>query len=1342
MSLIWRSFIPYHILKDFTERPDASLADRESRFHAVALFADVSGFTAISEALGSVGLGGTEELTAVLNSYFEPMIDLIHSYGGIVAKFGGDAMTVFFPYEVDAFEAVACRAIQCALDMQARMGDYAAIPTQAGTFSLTMKAGLASGQLLSAVVGHSILRLENIIAGRLLDRAAEAEHHAQKGDVVIHQDLLAVSKHIQHEPLTSDGAFNLVKAVVRSVVKFPLAPIPNLPQDTIKTIAAFIPPSIAQRIKTGQTSFINEHRKATVLFVGFHGFDYDDDPTVSAKLQKYLYRVIQIVEQYDGYLNKVDMGDKGSKYIILFGVPIAHEDDEERALRCALDIQALADAPVQIGINVGFVYSGQVGSAARQEYTVMGDAVNLAARLMQTAKPGQTIVSEGIQRAAGGAFVWGNEQTLHLKGKAAPTKAYALEGVERTAVLQLQEPPYALPMVGRQSELQAIERQLILARQGHGQIIGITAEAGMGKSRLSAEAIRLAFARGFTGYGGECLSHGVNTSYLVWQNLLRGLLGVDAAQPLSVQTQQLEAQLAAIAPSLVQRLPLLGRALNLPLPDNELTGPMDARLRKESREALIVDCIHHAAETGPLLLVLEDCHWIDALSNDLLQAVGRHIANIPVAMLVIYRPPDKERIQPQVMRLGHFTEVRLTEFTHTEAEKLIGLKLSRFFGGLGSVPAVFVERIMERAQGNPFYIDEMINLIRDRGMDPSDAEALQTLELPGSLHSLIISRLDQLTEVAKTTLKVASVIGRLFRAQWLWEVYPPLGSPERVKEQLALLNKLDITPVETPDSEELEYLFKHILTREVAYESLAVATRRMLHEQTGLYIEQAFPHDLDQYVDLLAYHFGLSQNQVKQTIYFRKAGEAARAVFANEAAIAYYRRLLPLLSGGERGRALLELGDVLQMIGRWDDAEEAFGQALQLAKELGRHLLLAQCEHKLGALMRSKGAYEAALARLEQAQDKFLALGDQSGLTAVLMEMGIVYWSQGDYPRALSLYERCQRIAQNANNLRGVYRAVGNMGNVYRFQGQYDRALGCFEQCYQIALEINDRLGSGVATGNKGNIYLDRGDYSGALEAFTDYLHIALELGYRQGVEIAVGNMGEVYEKQGDYRASLACHRYNLAVALEIGDRFGVSFAVWGMANAYAGRGDLETAAFLLQQAIQIARLLNIPYELCEYLYSQADLLTRQGDFALAQRANDEALRLAVEVGHPQTQFEARLMRERLRYATRNLSLEAARQTLADMLDDGLDESERAAVLYEIWRLDGQTGGEEAAALYQKLYEQTPDIKYRWRYEMLTSISLPSPPQLPTLPSIVTNFTVTLDALLQQVAALMQELDD
>ncbi|MEJ2748981.1 MAG: tetratricopeptide repeat protein, partial [Anaerolineae bacterium] len=894
---------------------------------------------------------------------------------------------------------------------------------------------------------------------------------------------------------------------------------------------------------------------------------------------------------------------------------------------------------------------------------MMGDAVNLSARLMQAAQPGEILVNESTQKATGDVFAWDAGQPLQVKGKEEPVQVYRLLGLARQTTLQLQAPSYALPMVGRAAELQLIQQKLAQAQAGQGQIVGITAEAGMGKSRLAAEVIKLALEAGFAGYGGECLSHGVNTSYLVWHNVLRGLFGLDPGWSVADQAKYLEMGLAVIDPALLPRLPLLGRALNLTLPDNELTQAMDAKLRKESLESLVVDFVRWMGGTRPLLLVLEDCHWIDALSRDLLTAVARNIAAVPVMIIVVYRPPATANEQLPIIRLSHFQEIALTEFTPAEAEKLIGLKLTRFFGSLGSIPAEFVEQVLERAQGNPFYIDEMLNLVRDRGIDPTDRQALVHLQLPDSLHSVIISRLDRLAEDAKSTLKVASVIGRLFRADWLWDVYPQLGSPERIKEQLVLLNKMDITPVEQRDSEEMAYLFKHILTREVAYESLALATRQMLHEQIGLYIERRFSDSLGQFVDLLAHHFGLSQNVAKQKEYLALAGQAAQAAYANDAAIAYYQALLPLLKETERGPVLMELGTVLQLIGRWDDAQSRYKQALTLAKDAADVALQARSEYLLGSLARARGVFAEAENRLRQAFDHFTAVSDSRGAANAEMEMGIIDWSQGNYTEALARYENCLETYQELGDQSGVCRAIGNMGIVHWTLGDFNRALGLYQQYQTIADEIGDKLGLSRAMGNMGNVYLDLGNYQQALKYFIDNLHVALELGYRQGISISVANMGEVYEKQGDYQRALPCYRFNLAADLELGDRYGVAYALWSLAKAYAGQGNYETAVALLQLAIQIGRLLDIPYELSDFLFTQAEILSWQErrDEALAVLA--ETLSLAAAVNHPQVQLEARLLQLRLE----GQSNEAA---LLGLLTPDLDEAQQAAVQYEICLLD------------------------------------------------------------------------
>ncbi|MBA3531447.1 MAG: tetratricopeptide repeat protein [Ardenticatenales bacterium] len=1335
-SSLWHSYIPHHVAAALLADPEVDPVGREQRFDAVALFVDVSGFTAMSEALAVSGKTGAEELTALLNHYFEPMIDLIQSFGGIIGKFGGDAMTVLFPYEAESQRDVCCRALQCALNMMKAMAGYEAIQTRGGTFTLAMKAGLAYGSLFCTTVGNPEVRLEYIIAGRVLDMCAEAEHHANKGDVIVHDSLLPLLGDVEIKD--SHDGFSRVTALLQPASPNPLDPLGELPANLLKLTSAYLHPSIAQRLMQGQASFINEHRKVTVLFVRFENLDYDNDPEVGQKLQSYLSEVIRTIHDFDGYLAKVDMGDKGSKYLVLFGAPIAHQNDVSRALQCAFELRALEGPASRIGINSGFVYCGQVGSSVRQEYTVMGDAVNLTARLMQAAEAGEILVSDSTHHAAIGSFVWEPAKKLTVKGKSEPVRVYTLLGIKERGASNLRETKYALPMVGRQKELQWVKEHLSLALGGQGQIVGITAEPGMGKTRLIDEIIRLALQQGISGYASECLSHGAH-SYHVWKDLLRGLFGLDGTWSLQRRLRHLEAQLAGIDPSLVPRMPLLSRLLNLPIPENALTSSMEAKLRKESREALVVDCMRYFSHQQPFLLVLEDCQWIDPLSHDLLVNVARNLSERSILMVLAYRSPDTEWLRPRVTRFGHFREIQLTDFTREEAAQLIGLKLAQFFGTHSSVPVDLLERVTERAQGNPFYIDEMINLIHDRQIDPTDNQALQALELPDSLHSLIISRIDQLNEGIKSTLKVASVIGRVFKENWLAAVYPSLGSAKRVHEQLTTLTQLDLT---VPDKiePELEYLFKHIVTREVAYESLAVATRTMLHERVGNFIEEHYPERLEQYLDLLAYHYSLSANLEKQRDYFRRAGVAAQANYDNEAALSYYQALLRLLPEAEQGIILLNLGQVRQLVGRWAEAEESYRKALRVAGELQERPLLAKSQRALGTLLRSKGNYGETLLLLQEAKTGFETIHDPHSALETLIDIGVLYWLQGDYTQALAYFQQALEEARTRQDALTMCRALGNLGLIYIDQNDHENALAVHEQGLEIAERLQDRMKSNVLIGNLGGFYLKRGKYERALAYYLQSLQAATELGYRQGINISLGNIGNVYLEQGEYDNARACFIKTLQIALEIGDRVGVSLTLFSLALGWVEQDNYEEAVQFIQPAIALARLIDTPYDLCEYLYIYGDMLTQQEDYLHAQEINTQALEMALEVEQEEIQFQAQLQAIRLKYLLGELRPAEAREAFEALGEEGQNERNRAALHYQIWRVVPTLTEhrEKVAALYRSLYEESPNIEYQRRYEELTRERLPAPPPLAPLPDIVLRHPPSLDGLLRQVEALLE----
>ncbi len=1158
-----------------------------NRTKGAALFADISGFTPLTEALLKAygPKRGPEELTRQLNRIYDALVTQAHRYGGSVIAFSGDAITCW----LDGDDGL--RATACGLAMQEVMGQFAAIEIPSRpTTSLAMKAAVAAGPVRRFEVGDPDIQHIDVLAGVTLDRMATAEHQAEKGEVVVGPEVVTqiddkidiVEWRYDHETDQHFGVVSRLLDETQVQIDAILQPDASFEElDEAHTRPWLLPP-VYERLRAGKGDFLAELRPAVSLFLSFGGIDYDGDEAAGDKLDAYICWVQNVLVRYEGYLLQLTIGDKGSYLYSAFGAPVAHEDDAVRAVSAALELRTLPPKlnfinKVEIGISQGQMRTGAYGGTMRRTYGVLGDEVNLSARLMQAAEPGQILAKDIIRRATGDTFIWESLPPLKVKGKSEPVNAFSVGGLKIHQALHLQELSYALPMVGRETELTLAEQKMtgVLAEQG--QIIGITAEAGMGKSRLVAEVIALATKRDLIGYGGECQSYGTNISYLVWRPIWQAFFNLDPTWDLDDQISELESWLELIDPALVPRLPLLGTVLNLSIPDNDLTSTFDAKLRKTSLESLLVDCLRSHARITPLLLVFEDCHWLDPLSHDLLEVIGRAIVDLPVMMVMAYRPTDVDRLQAsRVEQLAYFTEIRLVDFTPQEAERLIGLKLEQFFGDQTDVPPTLLERITTRAQGNPFYIEELLNYLQDQNFDPHNSKALKQLDLPTSLHSLILTRIDQLTEHQKSTIKVASVIGRLFEAAWLWGMYPDLGEPEQIKTDLEALSKLDLAPMDKPEPE-LAYIFKHIVTQEVAYESLPFATRAMLHGQLGQFIEQHYSDKLDRFVDLLAFHYDRSTNEDKKREYLRKAGEAAQAEYANAAAVDYYQRVLPLLLAEDQVGIMLKLGEVEQLVGRWEEAAELYKTAMALAERLGDQSSEAWSQLALGDLLRYQGQFFEASEWLEKAQSTFGKLGDQSGVARVLHIEGTLAAQQGNLENAQTLWESGLSIRRQLTDKSGVASLLNNLAIVANNQDDYEKSLTLHEEALALRWEVGDEWMISDSLNNLGVLYVDMGDYNAARSQLEVAIELRRKVGDRWRIANSLNNLGNVTRVQGDYEAARALYEESLIINRELGDSWAIAYLLEDIGGLAALQQQTERALRLIGTAAVLRETINSP---------------------------------------------------------------------------------------------------------------------------------------------------------------------
>ncbi|WP_164842445.1 tetratricopeptide repeat protein [Actinoplanes solisilvae] len=1309
LSATWRSYLPEHTLRLLLTADSVSNPPVVQHAEAVVLYADVVGFTALAESFAGSGSYGTEQLTRIINHWFALTADAIAASGGSVVDFAGDALVGMFDYTPATAATVARRAIRCAELIREATAAVVPVITPDGARSLTIRVGLASGQLLLMLLGDPATRLQHLIAGPALADAIDALHRAERGEIVVDAALLESA-----EPLgTADPQYTP-----------PAPPTGELEQ----LLGPFLHPAIRTRLRYGRHELVNEHRKVTTAFVRLPDLDVGNPASVEA-LQRYLAAGVAIIDQYGGHLRHLMADDKGTILVAVFGTPVSYEDDEERALRCCLELLALGGAD-RGGVTTGPVFCGEVGSDIRREYAVVGDAVNLAARLMQAAPPGHLLVDRATFKQVSDVAVADGPIEVVAKGKAAPVPAWIVHAVPNSATSSPLPSPAPGALVGRSAEMASLRARVHEALTGRGSVVWLHGEAGIGKSRLAAEACRLAGTLGFTGYGDSCRSHGTSSSYLVWRSIWRELLQIDSTMSLDRQREALTERVARYDGT-GQRAPLVAAVMDLPMDDTDLTAQLDHAGRDELLRSLLLACLRERAAAGPLVLLLEDCHWIDPASLSLLELIVGRLSELPVLLLVTSREPAPGKLA----EARYVVDLQLTQMASTDARRLAMLRLHDRYGRSAEIAGKLVEQIDERAGGNAFYIEELVAYLHGGGVDPADPAGLAELHVPGSLQRLVMARIDQLNDDEKAAIKVASVIGRRFQPPWIASVYPAAGSIAQVASNLRRLDALDLTPRVGIESE-AEFQFKHPITQETAYQSITYDTRATLHERAAIFIEETFSDRLSQYVDVLAHHYSHTERLDKQRLWFRAAGDRAKAIFANETATHYYEQLLPLLPEAEQAALHIEIGTVHHHTGQWSKAERHYRLAMRAAKATKRREIVAAGQRQLGDLLMYTSSHAESVSWLERALAGFERIGDAAGLSRTMDRMTFVLFRQGEYGEAIAMADRHLAMATAADDRAAMCAALNHLGLCLLNTGKPDEAIAHFQRAFSTAEQTLDRHWMLVSAGNLGWAFQRNADHVQAIASYRQALDVAHDIGARPSASITVGNMGEIYRAEGDFARARACAMHSLWVAVELRDWIPVVDQVTGLGVIAAAEGRPEEAQRLLERVIPLAREFDAPYYLCESLHRLAKLHLSGGRPAVAERLNSEALRVAEEHDERDTQVNAYLLAVRLRVDNGEIEPGFAAGALRKAAERWTEPHEVAALLDAAWQADpnDDNARRTAADIYERLYARAPSLEYRHAYRRLTGVRLPPGPPLPALPQwIVTDTGPDLETLLERI---------
>jgi tetratricopeptide (TPR) repeat protein len=799
---------------------------------------------------------------------------------------------------------------------------------------------------------------------------------------------------------------------------------------------------------------------------------------------------------------------------------------------------------------------------------------------MSKAPPRHVLVTDQVAGAADGKFLWDQLDPMEIKGKSQTVTAFQLSGVRTGQVRRHSR--YPLPMVGRERELRFIENRMDSALSGVRRVVGITAEAGLGKSRLVAETVRNLRAAGHRVVFGEAEVLGRQTSHLVWREPWRTLFGLEDI-PEADQAVAVTQALAELGQGRATRAPLLGNLLEVDIAENAVTSSFDPKLRKASLESLLSEVLEAELATRPLVIVLEDCHWMDAASLDLLEVLVRNTGSMPLLVIVAYRSEIDPKVRERLMSLPTYEELLLEELTSSDVDRVIAAKFEQQFGAGISVAPEIVGTIAERGNGNPFYIEELINFLRRHEVDLDDPATLDRLDIPESLQALVLRRVDSLEPRPRHTLKVASVIGREFSEPMLPGVHPDLGSEPEVSGYVQQLGDADLV-VRSRQADDA-WLFRHAVTREVAYEGIPYQLRTQLHEAAASYLERR-RDSVGFNLDLLAYHYWNSDNLEKKVDYLRRAGEAAQASYANGAAIDYYERLAGVVEQAERSAVLLKLGEVLELVGDWDRAETVEREALDLAETAGDLDAVGWCEVGLAEVARKQGRYDEAAGLLDSADAHFGEVGNLAGRGRVLHLAGTIAAQRGDLAEAGDRYNESLAIREELGDSAGVASLLSNLGVVAEYSGDLDEAKHNHERALETRIEVGDQWAIAVSNTNLGTIAVLTQEFEEARDRFEEAMRLNREVGDSWMVAVSHNNLGNALRGLGDTDGAKAHYAVSADEYRSYGDRWATAFlledvAILAMSNGAPIAGiELLGAADRMREEIDAPRSESLREEL------------------------------------------------------------------------------------------------------------------------------------------------------------------
>ena len=1022
---------------------------------------------------------------------------------------------------------------------------------------------------------------------------------------------------------------------------------------------AYTPRHLVDRILTSRSAMEGERKQVTVLFCDLvestRLAEQLDPETMHQIMDRVLRLMAEAVHRYEGTVNQF----LGDGLMALFGAPVALEEHALRGVQAALAIQeTLAEYGVQlkqeraveirlrVGLNTGPVVVGRIGDDLRMDYTAIGDTTNLAARLQALAEPGTILVTETTHHAVEGYVRSEPLGPVQVKGRTQDVRVFRITGRRRwRSRLEVRAERGLTPLVARERELALLHDRLARARGGSGYAVGIVGEPGVGKSRLLLE-FREALKGKVTWLEGHCASNGQAIPYMPILEILRAGFQIEKGDHLLQTEGKLRQGLRELGVEPEAILPFLRELFNLPGEDDTVKHLDPQTKRRRTFEAIRALAVA-TARRRPLVLVIEDLHWVDRASEDYLAFFVENLAGVPQLLVTTQRPGYVVRWAGQTS----YAELGLDLLAEHDASAMVQALL-----GNRDLRPDLVRRILEKAEGNPLSVEEIITSLIERGALVrenghvrwvGDAE----VDFPATIQDVVRARIDRLDDPVKSTIQIASAIGRQFSVRLLGRIADQAAG---IEPHLGTLKRLELVHAARVFPEP-EYAFRHAVIQEVAYQSLLAPRRSEFHAAIGRAIEELYADQVEEQAGALAHHYRRSERHDKVLQYALLAGDRAARLHASAEAKAYYEqalaaaRALPVSPETERGEIDVALRLTAVGATRADiDRDRAnLERARTLAESLDDQARLARVLYWLGRLQYVLWNPPVALELARQSLEIAERLGDDAVVAPPVNLMGRIYWIQSDYLRASQMLERSVAQMRRLGNKGEESTAAATAGCVFGLIGEFDRAFLYADQGVRLAEEIRNPFAEAAAYQQRGIVHDQRGERAEAIRDFAAGRGLAERVGDLFRVFVLKAWEGRARGMTGDLAAGRVLIEESLALAAQIGTKLILGWQKTFLAATHLALGEAAPAAVLCDEAIRVAAETGdkMPMALAHRTLAEAVGRLGPAERTRAEEAILEAIRI-LEAIHARPEL-ARTCESRARLLAGWGEREAARRHLA-----------------------------------------------------------------------------------------------